>query len=76
MNVQPTLFVLVLLLSLSITGGFLIFQDDVERDISVSECQEAGGEVEISNVIGSHGGAHCTFQNGTTVHAYVADRKT
>ena len=63
----------VLVLTLALSGAYFTFlTDDVDREHTAEWCQEQGGKVSISNVIGSHGGLHCELPNGTVEHVYRA----
>lgn len=67
--------ILVLTLLLGV-ATMTIFTSDVDHEHSVSWCEEQGGNVSVSNVIGGHGGFHCELPNGTIQHVYLADNRT
>jgi len=44
-------------------------EDGLEYTENAAEwCEEHGGELNNARVIGEHGGLHCEFGNGTSVH--------
>jgi len=71
-NVSISLFVVTVAIA-----GFVGFQvvDTVtsqetkdQIEMYENDCADRNGELVNSNVIGGHGGLHCEFDNGTSVH--------
>jgi len=72
---HPTLLIV---LTMAVVSGFVgyhaihSFATSEEMQNYVNEsaewCEDHNGELVNSNVIGSHGGLHCEFNNGTSVH--------
>lgn len=66
----------IIVLTLLLVGLSMTVFEGEDREHSVSWCEEQGGNVSVSNVIGGHGGFHCELPNGTVEHVYLADKRT